>query len=191
MSDDRCGRSRVSIFFPIFSIGQTKLVIVLLLLLLITVSAIVPDTAEGGGWLLVQQMILADYKDIGNISEGSRYPLVVMVSFSMAIILSWVAAIVMSLTRLHMHALQPVESTSYLARVLIVGFMLMLLLLPLFQVLPSSDLHYSYHVLKTMSGNRLLIIGGSVAYFLLSLVFWVWILFELSNFLRRWSSTGS
>ena len=185
MSDDGYGRSRTSIFFPVFSIWQTKRVIVLLLLLLVTVSALVPDTAEGGGWLLVQQMILAGYKDIGSISEGSRYPLVIMVSFSMAIILSWVAAIVMSLTRLHMHALQPIESRSYLARVLIVGFMLMLLLVPLFQVLPSSDLRYSYHVLKTMSGNRLLITGGSVAYFLLSLVFWVWILFEFSNLLGR------
>ena len=135
--------------------------IVLLLLLLVMVSALVPDTAEGG--LLVQQMILVCYKDIGSISEGSRYPLVIMVSFSMAIILSWVAAIVMSLTRLHMHALQPIESKSYLVRVLSVGFMLMLLLVPLFQVLPSSDLRYSYHVLKTMSGNRLLITGGSVA----------------------------
>ena len=185
MSDDGCGRSRTSIFFPIFSIGQTKLVIVLLLLLLVTVSALVPDTAKEGGWVLIQQMILVGYKDIGSISEGSRYPLVIMVSFSMAIILSWVAAIVMSLTRLHMHAFQPVESKSYLVRVLTVGFLLMLMLLPLFQVLPSSDLHYSYHVLKTMSGSRLLITGGSVVYFLLSLVCWMWILFEFSNLLGR------
>ena len=62
-------------------------------------------------------------------------------------------------------------------------FMLMLLLGPLFQVMPSSDLHHSYHVVKTMSESRLLITGGSVAYFLLSLVFWVWILFEFSNLL--------
>ena len=188
MSDDGYGRSRASIFFPVFSIWQAKLVIVLLLLLLVMVSALVPDTAEGG-WLLVQQMILVCYKDIGSISEGSRYPLVIMVSFSMAIILSWVAAIVMSLTRLHMHALQPIESKSYLVRVLSVGFMLMFLLVPLFQVLPSSELRYSYHVLKTMSANRLLIAGGSVAYFLLSLTFWVWILFEFSNLLGRKSPT--
>lgn len=185
MSGNSCGRSRTCIFFPVFSIGQAKLVIVLLMFLLVVVSAVVPDTANEEGWLLVQQMILIGYKDIGSISEGSSYPLVIMVSFSMAVILSWIAAIVLSLTRLHMHALQPIESRSYLARVLIVGFMLMLLLVPLFQVLPSSDLRYSYHVLKTMSGNRLLITGGSVAYFLLSLVFWVWILFEFSNLLGR------
>lgn len=189
MSEDGCGRSRTSIFFPVFSIGQAKLIVVLLILLLVVVSAAVPDTSNDEGWLLVQQMILVGYKDIGSISEGSRYPLVIMVSFSMTIILSWVAAIVMSLSRLHMHALKPIESKSYLVRVLSVGFMLMLLLMPLFQVLPSSDQRYSYHVLKVMSGSRLLIIGGSVAYFLLSLVFWVWILFEFSNLLGWRSST--
>ena len=185
MSNGSGGRSRSSIFFPIFSIEQAKLIIVWLVLLLVVVSALVPDTANEEGWLLVQQIILIGYKDVGNISEGSSYPLVIMVSFSMAVILSWVAAIVVSLTRIHMHALQPIESKGYFVRVLTVGFMLMLLLLPLFQVLPSSDLHYSYHVLKTMSESRLLITGGSVAYFLLSLVFWVWILFEFSNLLGR------
>lgn len=185
MSGNSYGRSRASIFFPVFSIGQAKLTIVLLILLLVVVSVVVPDTANEEGWLLVQQMILVGYKDIGNISEGSSYPLVIMVSFSMAIILSWVAAIVMSLTRLHMHAFQIVEGKSYLARVLTVGFLLMLLLLPLFKVLPVSDLHFSYHVFKTMSGSRLLITGVSVVYFLLSLVCWVWILFEFSNLLGR------
>jgi hypothetical protein len=191
MSDDSYGRSRASIFFPVFSIGQTKLVIVLLLLLLVAVSAIVPDTAEGGGWLLVQQMILVGYKDIGSISEGSSYRLVVMVSFSMAVILSWVAAIVTSLTRINMHAFQAVEKKSYLSRVLTVGFILVFLLLPIFQALPNSDLQFSYHVFKAMWESRLLIIGASVAYFVLSLSFWVLVLFEVSNFLGRRPSTRS
>ncbi|MGX0889640.1 hypothetical protein AB7M22_001648 [Pseudomonas sp. ADAK2 TE3594] len=37
MSEDGCGRSRTGIFFPIFSIGQAKLVVVLLILLLVVV----------------------------------------------------------------------------------------------------------------------------------------------------------
>ncbi|WP_322618086.1 hypothetical protein [Pseudomonas sp. BIC9C] len=160
------------------------------MLLLVVVSAVVPDTANEEGWLLVQQMILIGYKDAGGLSEGSRYPLVIMVSFSMAIILSWVAAIVMSLTRVHMHAFQVVESKSYLVRVLTVGFMLVLMLLPLFKAMPVSELHFSYHVFKAMTGSRLLITGFSVGYFLLSLTFWVWILFELSNLLGLRSSTS-
>ncbi|WP_256587284.1 hypothetical protein [Pseudomonas sp. FW300-N1A1] len=165
--------------------------IVLLILLLVAVSAIVPDTAEGGGWLLVQQMILVGYKDMGSFSEGSSYRLVVMVSFSMAVILSWVAAIVTSLTRLHMHAFQAVERKSYLPRVLTVGFILVFLLLPIFQALPNNDLHFSYHVFKAMWESRLLIIGASVVYFLISMVLWVLVLFEVSNVLGRRSSTRS
>jgi hypothetical protein len=103
------------------------------MLLLVMVSAVVPDTAKEGWWLLVQQMILVGYKDIGSISEGSSYRLVVMVSFSMAVVLSWVAAIVMSLTRLHMHAFQAVESKSYLSRIATIVFILVLLLLPIFK----------------------------------------------------------
>lgn len=191
MSDDGYGRSRASIFFPVFSIRQAKLVIVLLILLLVMVSALVPDTAKEEGWLLVQQMILVGYKDIGSISEGSSYRLVVMVSFSMAVILSWVAAIVMSLTRINMHAFQAVERKSYLSRVLTVGFILVFLLLPIFQALPNNDLNFSYHVFKAMWESRLLIIGASVAYFVLSLSFWVLVLFEVSNVLVRRTSTRS
>ena len=191
MSDDGYGRSRASIFFPVFSIRQAKLVVVLLILLLVMVSAVVPDTAEEEGWLLVQQMILVGYKDIGSLSEGSSYRLVVMVSFSMAVILSWIAAIVMSLTRLHMHAFQAVERKSYLSRVLTVGFILVFLLLPVFQELPNNDLHFSYHVFKAIWKSRLLIIGTSVGYFLISMVLWVLVLFEVSNVLGRRSSTRS
>lgn len=191
MSDDGYGRSRASIFFPVFSIGQAKLVIVLLLVLLVAVSALVPDTAEGGSWLLVQQMILVGYKDIGSLSEGSSYRLVVIVGFSMAVILSLVAAIVLSLTRINMHAFRAVEEKSYLSRVLTVGFILVFLLLPIFQELPNSELQFSYHVLKAMWESRLLIIGASVAYFVLSLSFWVLVLFEVSNILGRRSSTRS
>ncbi|WP_223549263.1 hypothetical protein [Pseudomonas sp. A-B-19] len=190
MSDDGYGRSRASIFFPVFSIGQTKLVIVSLILLLVAVSAIVPDTAEGG-WLLVQQMILVGYKDMGSFSEASSHRLVVMVGFSMAVILSWVAAIVTSLTRLHMHAFQAVERKSCLSRVLTVGFILVFLLLPIFQALPNSDLHFSYHVFKAMWESRLLIIVASIVYFLISMVLWVLVLFEVSNVLGRRSSTRS
>ncbi|PZW63972.1 hypothetical protein LOY28_17675 [Pseudomonas sp. B21-017] len=189
MSDDGYGRSRASIFFPVFSIGQAKLVIVLLLVLLVAVSALVPDTAEGGSWLLVQQMILVGYKDIGSLSEGSSYRLVVIVGFSMAVILSLVAAIVLSLTRINMHAFRAVEEKSYLSRVLTVGVILVFLLLPIFQELPNSELQFSYHVLKAMWESRLLIIGASVAYFVLSLSFWVLVLFEVSNILGRRSST--
>jgi hypothetical protein len=191
MSDDGYGRSRASIFFPVFSIRQAKLVVVLLMLLLVMVSAVVPDRAEGGGWLLVQQTILVGYKDIGSLSEGSSYRLVVIVSFSMAVILSWIAAIVMSLTRLHMHAFQAVERKSYLSRVLTVGVMLVFLLLPMFQALPNSELHFSYHVFRAMWESKLLIIGASVVYFLLSLSLWVLVLFEVSNLLGWRSSTRS
>ena len=191
MSDDGYGRSRASIFFPVFSIGQAKLVIVLLLVLLVAVSALVPDTAEGGSWLLVQQMILVGYKDIGSLSEGSSYRLVVIVGFSMAVILSLVAAIVLSLTRINMHAFRAVEEKSYLSRVLTVGVILVFLLLPIFQELPNSELQFSYHVLKAMWESRLLIIGASVAYFVLSLSFWVLVLFEFSNFLGWRSSSRS
>ncbi|MFS2092675.1 hypothetical protein ACCC96_06645 [Pseudomonas sp. Pseusp11] len=185
MSEDGCGRSRTSIFFPVFSIGQAKLIIVVLILLLVVVSAVVPDTANDEGWLLVQQMILVGYKDIGSLSEGSSYRLVVMVGFSMAVILSWVAAIVMSLTRINMHAFQPIERKSYLSRVSTVVVMLVLLLLPIFQELPNNDFNFSYHVFKAMWESRSLIIGASVTYFLLSLSFWVLILFEVSNLLGR------
>ncbi|MGE8481572.1 MAG: hypothetical protein ACN6Q5_03085 [Pseudomonas sp.] len=191
MSEDGCGRSRTSIFLPVFSIEQAKLIIVLLILLLVVVSAAVPDTAEEGWWLLVQQMILVGYKDIGSISEGSSYRLVVMVSFSMAVVLSWVAAIVLSLTRLHMHAFQAVEKKSYLSRVLTVGVILVLLLLPIFQALPNNDFNFSYHVFKAMWESRLLIIGAGVVYFLLSMVLWVLVLFEFSNFLGWRSSSRS
>ncbi|WLG42762.1 hypothetical protein [Pseudomonas sp. FP1740] len=189
MSNDGYGRSRTSIFFPVFSIWQAKLVIVLLLVLLVAVSALVPDTAEGGSWLLVQQMILVGYKDIGSLSEGSSYRLVVIVGFSMAVILSLVAAIVLSLTRINMNAFRAVEKKSYLSRVLTVGVILVFLLLPIFQELPNSELQFSYHVLKAMWESRLLIIGASVAYFVLSLSFWVLVLFEVSNILGRRSST--
>lgn len=165
--------------------------VVLLILLLVTVSAIVPDTAKDGWWLLVQQMILVGYKDIGSFSEGSSYRLVVMVGFSMAVVLSWVAAIVMSLTRLHMHAFQAIERKSYLSRISTVVFILVLLLLPIFQALPNSDLNFSYHVFKAMWESRFLIIGASVVYFLLSMVLWVVVLFEISNFTGRRSSTRS
>ena len=191
MSDDSGGHGRVSIFFPVFSIRQAKLMVVLLILLLVTVGAVVPDTAKDGWWLLVQQMILVGYKDIGSFSEGSSYRLVVMVGFSMAIILSWVAAIVMSLTRLHTHAFQAVERKSYLSRILTVGVILVFLLLPIFQALPNSELHFSYHVFRAMWESRLLIIGASVAYFVLSLSMWVLVLFEVSNVLGWRSSTRS
>lgn len=191
MSDDGYGRSRASIFFPVFSIRQAKLVVVLLMLLLVMVSAVVPDIAEGEGWLLVQQMILAGYKDIGSLSEGSSYRLVVMVSFSMAVILSWIAAIVMSLTRLYMHAFKAVERKSYFSRVLTVGGILVFLLLPIFQELPNSELHFSTHVFRAMWESKLLIIGASVGYFLISMVLWVVVLFEVSNLLGWRSSTRS
>ena len=189
MSDNGYGRSTASIFFPVFSIRQAKLMIVLLILLLVMVSANVPDTAKEEGWLLVQQMILVGYKDAGSISEGSSYRLVVMVSLSLAVILSWVAAIVMSLTRIDMHVFQVVERKSFLSRALTVGFILIFLLLPIFQALPNNDLHFSYHVFKAMWESKLLIIGASVGYFLISLSFWVLVLFEVSCVLGWRSST--
>jgi hypothetical protein len=191
MSDDGYGRSRASIFLPVFSIRQAKLVVVLLILLLVMVSVVVPDTAKEGRWLLVQQIILVAYKDIGGFSEGSSHRLVVIVSWSMAVILSWIAAVVMSLTRLHMHAFQSVERKSYLSRVLTVGVILVFLLLPIFQALPTSELHFSTHVFRAMWESKLLIIGVSVGYFLISMVLWVVVLFELSNLLGWRSSTRS
>jgi hypothetical protein len=40
MSEDGCGHSRTSIFFPVFSIGQAKLIVVLLILLLVVVRPV-------------------------------------------------------------------------------------------------------------------------------------------------------
>lgn len=176
--------SRNSIFLPVFSVGLARRILGSCFFVTVLLAFITPSFSDSYFLDLVYKFSSTAIADAGAMAQSSKHPLALAVTYSSAIVLSFFSSVIIAFSRIDMSGFDELRKKGKLYRVAAFLFALLVVVLPVFKVLPVSELHLSYGFFQAVSESRVFLAFFGGGYLSLSVILWVWVFFELSNFVR-------
>lgn len=151
---------------------------------IVILSFSLPSHFHQSSWSGVFE-VLTKIPDVGLMSSNSGFPLATSIAYSFSLLASMLIAVATCFVGLNLRSLRRlVEQRSKIGRAIYFLGILLLLIAPYVFELNVGDHQLSSRFFSLVGRNRFFLMLWGQGVFLGCYVFWLWILFELTNFIR-------
>lgn len=179
--------SAEAIASPVFSVEVARLGICAAAFAIALLAVFLPATATSGTGLLHSifqaSRVIADPRALG---AASAIPVPVSITYAASMLLALINAILSSFARIDLDQLRRLSGGKSLVQRIVLSIGLCTFLcIPYFVELQVYAHQFSFHFFELVANSRIWLLIWSEAVLLGSYAMWLWLLFELSNLLRR------